>query len=799
MNKLSYKNRIRAVREELVNVTPSICPERALLLTDSYKETEMLPIMLRRAKALDKILTGMSIFIEKGQMIAGNQASKIRAAPIFPEYSIKWVIDELDEFDKRPGDKFLIDEPTKKQLKSIYSYWKGKTHQDQVNKTMGKENILAQRQNVLHYGRISMSGDGHIIPDHEKLLSIGCDSVIKEAKERLRENNIKKDQGDFYKASIIALESAIKFASRYASLAAGLADTENDPDRKHELMEISEVCSKVLRGRTQSYHEALQLVYFLHLVMIIESNGHSFSFGRFDQYMYPFYKADIESGRLTPEKAVELTALFFIKLNLINKVRLWGHTQFGVGYPLYSNLMVGGMKSDHTDGTNDLSYTCLKAIDLSRLPEPNFSVRYWSGSPKRLLVEASRIIKKGFGMPSMFCDETAIKALLSIGIPETVARDYASMGCVEIAIPGRWGHRATGMTYINLGKILELLLHNGYDKETGIQLISINGTDSSIYSLGTYGELWQGWCKFLKFYTDLAVSSDRVCDISLEYHDSDSFASSLVQKCIDRGKTLKAGGAEYDFVSHSVIGPTIAGNSLAVIKKLVFYEQKVSYIELINALDANWQGKRESLIRKMVEDIPKFGNDNDYFDNIVKDIYWSYINLLPDYKNERYGKGPFGCGYTMSTSNISSYVPYGMEVKATPDGRFSGDPLNEGASPTIGTDYTGPTAVINSISKLPNEYMAGGQLLNMKISPNLLKGEDNLNRFVSFLEAARRMKIFHLQFNIINTETLIAAKENPQKYRDLMVRVAGYCALFVSLVPEVQDAIIKRTEYSSKT
>ncbi len=794
----NYKTRIKKVREDLIEVIPSVCSERAELLTESYKETEDLPIIIRRAKALGNILSNMSIFIEDDQMIVGNQASRQKAAPIFPEYSIQWVIDELDEFDKRPGDMFLIDELTKEKLRSIYSYWKGKTHQDDVEKTISKTSKLAEKQNVLHYGGISMSGDGHIIPNHDKLLSIGCKGVIEESRKKLKDADIKDDQRDFHNATIIALNAVIKFAERYAELSAEMAEREKNVKRKQELKKISLVCSTVMRGRTGSYHEALQLIYFLHLILMIESNGHSFSFGRFDQYAYDYYRSDIESGKLSPEEATELTALFFIKMNSINKVRPWGHTRFSAGYPLYSNLMVGGMKYDLTDGTNDLSYICLKAMSLSRLPEPNLSVRYWEKSPKKLITESAKLIREGFGMPSMFCDETVIKALTSIGITEIVARDYASMGCVEVAIPGKWGHRATGMTYINLGKIFELLLHNGYDRDTGIQLVSIDGTKKDHFFPNSYKELWTGWKKFLKYYTDLAVDSDKICDTSLEYHDSDPFASSLVDKCIERGKTLKAGGAEYDFISHSVIGSTVVGNSLSVIKKLVFDDKKISYKELIDSIDENWQGEKGRYMHKLVETMPKFGNDYEYVDNIVRDVYWSYLDLLPDYKNERYGKGPYGCGYTMSTSNISSYVPYGKDVNATPDGRYAGDPLNEGASPTIGTDYTGPTAVINSMSRLPNENMAGGQLLNIKLSPQLLKGQENLNKFTSFLEAARRMRIFHLQFNIIDTEVLKAAKDNPQKYKDLMVRVAGYCALYVSLVPEVQDAIIKRTEYNNK-
>ena len=788
--------RVQRVRKNLMEVAPTICSERALLITESYQQTDGELYILRKAKALKNILANMSIYIEDDQLIVGNQAGCNRAAPIFPEYSFNWVVEELDQFNKRTGDVFDITEETKQKLRGIQSYWKGKTHQEEVYASMSDTNLQAQKQNVIHRGGISMSGDGHIIPNHELVLAKGFRGIQREAQEHLKDPNITEEQRDFYQAVSIALEAAINFARRYADLAESMAQVEEDDLRKTELGRIAALNRRIMESRAESFHEALQVVYYCHLIMMIETNGHSFSFGRFDQYTYPYYKADIDAGTLTNDQALELTALFFIKMNTLNKVRPWGHTEFSVGYPLYSNLMVGGMKPDGTDATNEISYIALRAMDLNRLPEPNLSVRYWAGSPRPLLEESARLIREGFGMPSLFADETVIPAMMSIGLPEEVARDYASMGCVEVAIPGRWGHRATGMTYINFGKILELVLNNGVDPDSGIQLISVNGKPGRDVEFSSYDQVWQAWKKFLKFYTGLAVESDHICDRALKKHDADPFGSSLVNHSIERGKTLKNGGGEFDFVSQSTIGTSIIGDALAVIKKLVFEDKSVTYKELRTALDENWEGEKNQKIHKLALNVPKFGNDNDYVDEIVADIYESYLELLPDYHNERFGSGPIGCGYTMSTSNISSYVPYGMDVGATPDGRYAGSPLNEGASPCLSADKLGPTAVAKSVSKLPNKRMAGGQLLNLKFSPGVLEGGDNLKKFISFIEANRLLGNFHLQFNVVDSAELRDAKLHPEKHQDLMVRVAGYCALFTSLIPQAQDAIIARTEQS---
>ena len=787
--------RIDRLQERMNRRTPTICCERAEIVTEVYQRTEGEPIVIRRAKAFAETLRRMTIYIEEDSLIVGNQASVNFAAPIFPEYSIDWIIEELDDFSKRTGDYFLITEEQKARLRALQPYWHGKTHQDEVLRNLPEINRQAERQGVLHRGGISMSGDGHIIPNHEFLLRVGYGGVARIAREKMAQAETQA-QRDFYEAVVIAMEGVLDYIRRFSALAFEKANKEPDPKRAKELRELGEMLAHFMEGGARSFHEAVEAVYLTHVLMMIESNGHSFSFGRFDQYTYPYYRRDLERGVLTREKALELITHFFIMTNSLNKIRPWDHTQYSGGYPLYSNLMVGGMRPDGTDGTNDLSYLCLEAMNQSRLPEPNLSVRFFEKTPHSLMLDAARLIRQGFGMPSIFCDEVVIPAMMTLDLDLETARDYASMGCVETAIPGKWGHRATGMTYINFGKVLELVLNNGMDPQTGIQLLSLNGKPGDEVEYASYDELWAAWKKALAFYFRLAVDCDLVCDRSLKYHDADAFASSLVDSCLERGKTLKNGGAMYDYVSQSNIGPSVVGDSLAAVKKLVFEEKKLTMAELRQALRSNFAGEEGARIRKLCRKAPKFGNDDDYVDTIVADVYESYLALLPLHKTDRYGSGPIGCGYTMSTSNITSYVPNGFDVGATPDGRLAGKPLNEGASPCLGADHEGPTAVINSVSKLPNRKMAGGQLLNMRFSPGALEGDGNLEKFARFMETGRLKNIFHNQFNIVDSATLRAAKAHPEDYPDLMVRVAGYCALFCTLMPEAQDAIIARTEMS---
>jgi pyruvate formate-lyase/glycerol dehydratase family glycyl radical enzyme len=545
----------------------------------------------------------------------------------------------------------------------------------------------------------------------------------------------------------------------------------------------------------QSFWECVQATYLVHILQLIESNGHSFCFGRFDQYAYPYYKRDIDNGILSEGSALEIITHFFLMTNSTNKIRPNGHTKFSQGYPLYSNLMIGGLTPQGEDATNALSFLCIEAMNLTALKEPNFAMRYHQNTPAELLKLAAKLIRRGSGMPAMFNDAVAIRGLTDLGIPIEDARDYCAIGCVETGVAGKYGHRATGMTYCNWGKLLEMLVNNGLDPVTNIQQLSINGQKGSDIEFSSFDQLWQGWKKILKYYTDLAVESDAICDRSLVKYDASPLASCFIQNAFEMGKTLKEGGCKYDVISQSNIGPAVVGNSLYTMKKLIFDDSKLTLNQLKSALSDNWQSLDSARIHQMIRHLPKFGNDIDEVDEVVSNVFESYLELLPSYKTERSGKGPVISRYTMSTSNITAYVPNGLEVGATPDGRFAYQPLNEGCSPTQGTDTHGPTAVLKSVSKLPNHQVAAGQLLNMRFTPSSLSKDEDLDKFIDLLKTSIELNIYHNQFNIVDTKTLRDAQKHPQLYSDLIVRVAGYCAQFISLMPEAQEAIIARSEH----
>lgn len=785
--------RIDRLRKIMLDTKASLCSQRALLYTESFRQTENEPYILRKAKAFAHTLDHMSIFIEADSLIFGNMASKNFAAPVYPEYSMDWLVDEIDTFSLRKGDVFQVDEKVKAELLSISDFWLGHTHKDEVNRNLTEDIRLASKTGALHLGGISMSGDGHIVPDYPTLLSRGFRWYIDEANKKIREE-LTIEQRSFYQAVIISLEAALRWIKRYGKLAEQLS-TEEKGQRKTELLEMAAMAMTLMERPAQSFWECVQATYLVHILQLIESNGHSFCFGRFDQYAYPYYKKDIDNGILSEGSALEIITHFFLMTNSTNKIRPNGHTKFSQGYPLYSNLMIGGLTPGGEDATTALSFLCIEAMNLTALKEPNFAMRYHQNTPAELLKLAAKLIRRGSGMPAMFNDAVAIRGLTDLGIPIEDARDYCAIGCVETGVAGKYGHRATGMTYCNWGKLLEMLGNNGVDPITNIQQFSINGKQSSDIEFSSYDQLWQGWKKILKYYTDLAVESDAICDRSLVKYDASPLASCFIQNAFEMGKTLKEGGCKYDIISQSNIGPAVVGNSLYTMKKLIFDDSKLTLSQLKSALSDNWQSLESARIHQMIRHLPKYGNDFDDVDEIVANVFDSYLELLPSYKTERSGKGPVISRYTMSTSNITAYVPNGLEVGATPDGRFAYQPLNEGCSPTQGTDTHGPTAVLKSVSKLPNHQVAAGQLLNMRFTPSSLSKDEDLDKFIDLLRTSIELNIYHNQFNIVDTNTLRDAQMHPQLYSDLIVRVAGYCAQFISLMPEAQEAIIARSEH----
>lgn len=790
--------RVEKLRESVLSKRPGVCIERARYITEAYQENEAAPIYLKRAKAVEKILQNMSIYIKDGELIVGNQASDERTAPIFPEYAVEWMEAEIEaegNFDKRSGDNFHLPKEHIDELLELVQYWKGKTLHAKCYQLLPDEVKKASKVKVIHGEGNMTSGDGHIVPDFEKVLDKGLEGIIAEAQAELE----KLDLGEvdairrktFLEAIILTNKSVMNFVKRYAQLAKEQVEEVADPTRKEELIKIAELCERVPAKAPRNFYEAVQTIWFIHLVLQIESNGHSASLGRVDQYLYPFYKNDIEEGTITKEFAKELLECLWIKLFSIIKLRPTSHAGYGAGYPTYQNVTIGGQNTQGKDETNELSYLILESVAEMKLTQPNLSVRVHTNSPERFLREAAEVIKAGYGMPALHNDEIIIPSLLDKGVSYEDAYGYTMVGCVEVAVPGKWGYRCTGMTFLNMLKALELTLNDGVDPRTGYELFKGQG---NLNDFRSFDQLWKAWEAHIAYYTKLSVIVDHVADTQLEELVPDILCSSLVNDCIKRGKTVKEGGAIYDMVSGLQVGLANVANSFASIKKYIFEEKSLKAEELMETLANNFAGDRGQFIKKMLLDAPKYGNGDDYVDQLAVAAYKTYMNQIKNYKNTRYGRGPIGGNYYMSTSGISSNVPMGTVTGATPDGREAEKPTAEGASPTQGTDVKGPTGVLNSVTKLPTMMITGGQLLNQKFPPELVAGERQFDRFVSFIKAFINLKAWHVQFNIVSSKTLRAAQQNPEEYRDLIVRVAGYCAQFVTLDQKTQDDIIARTE-----
>ncbi len=791
--------RIRKLRESALNTVPSVCVERARYLTRSYRENEEKSKYIKRALAVKEVLENMSIYIKDGELIVGNQSTNQRTAPLFPEYAVEWIEKELTEkgnFDTRDGDKFHLPEEHIKEVLQITKYWKGKTLREKAYAQMPKELKKASQVKVIHGEGNVTSGDGHIVPDFKKALKIGLKGIIKDAKEAKEKLDITEfgayNKKDFLESIIIINEATINFSKRIGFLAEELAKEEGNLSRKEELLAIGNNCRNVPEKAPSNFWEAVQMTWMIHLVIQIESNGHSASLGRLDQYLYPFYKSDMEMGKITREFAKEILQCLWVKLYSVLKIRPTSHSGYGAGYPTYQNVTIGGANYDGSDATNELSYLILESVGETKLTQPNLAVRLHQGSSERFIRECASCAATGYGMPAMHTDEIIVPALLNKNVEYKDAYDYTMVGCVEVAVPGKWGYRCTGMTFLNMIKAVELVLNDGFDSRTGNNLLTGNG---KLNDFETFEQLWNAWEKHIEYYTRLTASFDVLADTHLE-NFPDIFCSGLVDDCIKRGKTVKEGGAKYDIVAGLQVGLANATNALYALKKLVYEDKVLTKEEVSNAIANNYQGIEGERVRNVLLNAPKYGNDIDEIDNFAVKVYETYIKEIEKYRNTRYGRGPIGGSYGLSTSGISSNVPMGTVTGAIPDGRYAYTPAAEGASPTQGTDVNGPTSVLKSLLKLPTILITGGQLLNQKYSPELIKTPEQFEKFVNIIKTFIQLKGWHIQFNIISRETLIEAQKNPQNYKDIIVRVAGYCAQFVTLDRTTQEDIISRTEQS---
>jgi len=783
-------------REELLDTEQSVCVERALLTTQSYREHRNEPMVLQRAYMVQSVLAGMSIFIEPATLIAGNQASRNRAAPIMPEYAMDWVIDELDDFDKRPGDRFMITEQDKQSLRDIAPFWDKSTLKDFGIALMPPDSRRFYDLGIIHPEGNITSGDAHIAVNYRRLLKDGLRGYLERTDSLLAGLDL-TEAGDlkksyFYRAVQITLNAVIDFAHRYADLAEDLASTELDAERSRELSEMAVVLRRVPEYSARTFREAVQSVWLIQLALQIESNGHSLSYGRLDQYLYPYYQASLDNGEITEDAAVELLTNLWLKTITVAKIRSWSHTRFSAGGPLYQNVTIAGQTPDGHDAVNALSYLILRSVAQTRLPQPNLTVRYHKGLSDDFMTECVEVMRLGFGMPALNSDEIIIPSLIAKGVAKTDAFNYSAVGCVEVAVPGKWGYRCTGMSFLNFPKTLLTAMNDGVDPASGEQIAT---PVMAFHDMNSIDDLLHAWDVTVREFQRHCVALDTACDIALEEHVADILCSTLVEDCLDRGKTIKEGGAVYDYISGLQVGIANLGDSLAAIQKCVFEDKTVGKDELWDALMNDFAGERGEQIRELLQSAPKYGNDDDYVDDLVVRAYGTCIDEIYKHHNTRYGRGPIGGTYYAGTSSISANVPQGASTMATPDGRHAGDALAEGCSPSHGVDVHGPTAVFKSVSKLDTGRITGGVLLNQKVNPQMLSKPDDRAKLIAMLRAFfGRLNGFHVQYNVVDRATLLDAQVHPERHRDLIVRVAGYSAFFNVLSKATQDDIIARTE-----
>ncbi|WP_171964666.1 formate C-acetyltransferase/glycerol dehydratase family glycyl radical enzyme [Cronobacter sakazakii] len=798
--------RIKAHKAALVQIVrPPVCTERAQHYTAIYQQHQDKPLPVRRALALAYHLANRTLWIKHDELIVGNQASQVRAAPFFPEYTVSWIEKEIDDLADRPGAGFSVSPQDKTVMHEICPWWRGQTVQDRCYGMFTDEQKELLASGIIKAEGNMTSGDAHLAVNFPLLLEKGLDGLRAKVAER-RARLLLTDQGDlhkeqFLKAIDITFSALSEHILRYAALASQMAQEESRPARRDELLAIAANCEHIAHQPPASFWQALQLCYFVQLVLQIESNGHSVSFGRLDQYLYPWYRRDVELEQtLERERAIELLQSCWLKLLEVNKIRSGSHSKASAGSPLYQNVTIGGQRllnGEPVDAVNPLSWAVLESCGRLRSTQPNLSVRYHAGMSNEFLDACVQVIRCGFGMPAFNNDEIVIDEFIKLGVSREDAYDYAAIGCIETAVGGKWGYRCTGMSFINFARVMLAALEGGRDATTG-KVFLPQEKALSAGNFSHFSEVMDAWDNQIRYYTRKSIEIECVVDTVLEENAHDILCSALVDDCIERGKSIKQGGAKYDWVSGLQVGIANLGNSLAAVRRLVFEQGVVTQPQLAQALNNDFEGLTgEQLRQRLINSAPKYGNDDDDVDLLLARAYQTYIDELKHYHNTRFGRGPIGGTYYAGTSSISANVPFGAATMATPDGRKARTPLAEGASPASGTDRLGPTAVINSVGKLPVAKILGGVLLNQKLNPSTL---DNLRDRQKLMQMLRTFfevhKGWHVQYNIVSRETLLDAKAHPDKYRDLVVRVAGYSAFFTALSPDAQDDIIARTEHT---
>ena len=833
MDKIKITPRVQRLRDMLFDKMPQIEGDRARLITESYKMTEHLPVIKRRSAAFSHILKNIPITIREGELIVGSATKAPRSCQTFPEYSYEWLEAEFDTLATRSADPFYIDEETKRELREIHKYWKGKTNSELATSYMAPEALLAIEHNVFTTGNYFYNGVGHLCVQYDKVLEMGFGGIRKQAEDALSKLDVADGEhaakSSFLEAVIESCDAAIEYADRYAALAEEEAKSQSG-QRRDELQIIASNCRNVLRYGAKSFYEACQGFWFVQMLIQMEGSGHSISPGRFDMYMYPYFKKDYESGKLSLEFAQELVDCIWVKLNDLNKVRDAASAEGFAGYSLFQNLIVGGQTKEGLDSTNEMSYISLNATLHILLPQPSISIRVWNGSPQDLLIMAAHVTRTGVGLPAYYNDEVIIPSLLSRGVGLHDARNYCIIGCVEPQCPGKtdgWHDAA----FFNMLRPLELVFSNG--KSRGVQISVKTG---EVETLDTYEKFFNAYKAQMEYCIKLLVDSNNAVDKSHAVRTPLPFLSSMVEDCIGRGKSVQEGGAIYNFTGPQGFGVANMADAFYAMKKLVYEDKKYTLKEVKAALEANFSGEEsgisteqltveiakelekkmelnEEIIKEiyktvqaenhmggnkryaqLLEDItalPKFGNDLDEIDEYAREAAYLYTRPLEKYKNPR------GGSFQAGLYPVSANVPLGAQTGATPDGRVAYTPIADGVSPGAGRDIKGPTAAANSVAKIDHGIASNGTLFNMKFHPSALKGNEGLQNFVALVRGYFDRKGMHVQFNVVSRETLRDAQAHPENYKNLVVRVAGYSALFTTLSRSLQDDIINRTEQMS--